>query len=131
MASGRPDYWYQFLPGKTTLGKGQSIWIKAAQVVIDSGDNNLIINYEVPVDYILIIQGMGISCSEPGINGVNFNLHDVVIGVIYFDVNYNFPNDSSGICQIIAGNSVMLRGWNIDNRKAFYYGYMYGFLSKV
>jgi hypothetical protein len=131
MASGREDYWTRTAPQRVTLSTIQNSWWECDQKSIDSGESEFIINYTVPVGYKLVVTGLVISCRSPGINAVSFDFSGGAAGFVYFDVNYSHIRDSSGICEVSAGSSVLLKGWNLIEDTAFFWGCLYGFLEVV
>lgn len=129
MASGRSDYWYGMLPGKSSLGIGQTDWVQRGIKTIAGGESEQIINYTVPANYKLHVCGFIVSCDIMGLSKFDIVKTGMDAEIIYFDTSFISSMDSGGIWEVSAGGKVVLSGFNYDSVSGFYNAILYGFLE--
>ena len=91
MTSGRHDYWYGMLPGKSALSINQTEWFINGGGVLEPGDLLLFVDYDVEANYKLNIVGGLVSCDHPGINHFAIKINDVTVWTLYFDQVLTLP----------------------------------------
>ena len=129
MTSGRGDYWYGMLPGKASLGLGQSDWLGAGAKTVASGGSEYVIEYNVPVNYRLNIVGGMVSCVSPGINSFILYMGSIGSFTIYFDLNITLPFSPAGTYVLESGEVAKIRLYNRDDIENRFYFMLFGFLE--
>ncbi len=104
MASGRADYWYGMLPGKSYLGIGQTEWLGWGAVIRGGLGAFLIYTYAVPENYRLNITAGVVSSNKPGIEQFIIEINDVVIWNAFFDQNVNLAFNPAGGHVLVEGD---------------------------
>lgn len=131
MASGRSDYWYGMLPGKSAIGVGQTEWYSSTQINFSAESNMEMISYTVPAGYKLHIDGGMISSQSPGIQRFKILINSVVLWDIFYDQVLKFPWGVSDTYKLTEGKILSLEGWNHDSVECLIWVAMFGFLEYI
>jgi len=131
MASGRRDYLTGVSPLKQTTSIEQEYWESEHHQWLDADEFVEYINYVVPVGYKLIITGGLVTASLPALHYFYIKMGDSPIVSIWYDTNYQFPQDQSGIYDISAGKVAVLWCRNMDTFGCIIGAVLYGFLEKI
>lgn len=131
MSSGRADYWYRFAAQKFSASIDQTVFIERGLESVAAGASQNLVDYEVPAGYKLIVTGLYVSCDSPGINQFWATFHSFTFGSIYFDLNFVFMGDNTGIYTVAAGQGALLDITNKLDVTAIFTGALYGFLEAV
>lgn len=114
MASGRQDYWYAMLPGKSVYGTAQTYWFKYNNLEIETGDVEDFFDYKVPVGYTLQVCGGIYSCDSPGYFDLTFLIDDNVKFIFNVDNILYMPFNSEAPVVVNEGETLRMRIKNTD-----------------
>jgi len=129
MASGRSDYWYGMLPGKTILGPDQEPWFKWLKERIEFSRHGDFVLYTVPINYRLFLTDGSISCGNPGINRfIIFKDANVVLDIVFDQVQI-LPISEGGAYVFEALEIIKVRFYNKDWVDNDFYMTLSGFLQ--
>ena len=131
MASGRSDYWYGMLPGKSILGAGQNDWSIDEYSIVEPTDAVSFCSYTVPAGYRLNITSGMISCNNPGINQATIRISAVSRGIMRFDQLVTFPFTPNGTFVLSGGELFEIIIVNLDTVNVVFYVYLLGFLEYI
>jgi hypothetical protein len=131
MASGRRDYTYGFASQKQSVNVEQLYWIEKFEKELTPGASALMIEYNVPEGYKLVITGGLVSCNMPGKQRFYVHFGVELWGYIDYDTNYQLPYDPSGTYELVYGETARLYCLNDDDVDIIAYAVLHGFLEEV
>jgi len=131
MATGRRDYTWGVLQDSIQPGRYTAAFLDYGYAFIGDGDTETVLDYTVPEGSKLFVTGLFICTDSPAIN--NFVLYKVASGILtsYFEVNQMFDFGAFGGYIYNAGERLLVRCENKDDKSYTFRGSLIGLSEKL
>jgi len=131
MASGRSDYWYGMLPGKSIFGAGQTIFSQDGANAVGVDATEIIVQYLVPANTRLYLRGIFLSAEFTALHKLSLYRDDTRLWSMYFDSEFDWSSEVVTEFLIEAGEWVKLKVANYDNILCNFFGLLTGFFQEI
>jgi len=131
MASGYRDYWLNAINEKTIQGVYQTDWGRSVLESINGESSETILEYTVPVGYVLYVSQAVISSEMPGINLLQLINFTSSVFYTYFDTVLPLTFTANNVFPVPAGTKIGVRITNNDSEAAGFGATLTGYLVDI